>query len=220
MNGEPDYYVRNGNHQFLWESKDILINANIKSSYDFAQYEAAFRKKLYYDDKGGGKIENKAVLQLIKNVERSLTREFPFDTGYKPHLIQIYPILILHDHQYNVPGLNVLVNSWFMGELGKMKERGIDTKNVRQLIIIDIDTLIFHQDILRDRRIKLEEIIDAYIKFITPVMGPKYLTPEELDRAMKRTVVSFSTFLMNYVSDRKLKRIPKMVMSKGISLFS
>ena len=47
IDAEPDYYIRNGNSIFLFESKDILINATIKSTYDFTQYESEFRKKLY-----------------------------------------------------------------------------------------------------------------------------------------------------------------------------
>lgn len=51
IEAEPDYYLRNGNNLFLFESKDILINATIKSSYDFNQYEIEFKKKLYFDFK-------------------------------------------------------------------------------------------------------------------------------------------------------------------------
>jgi hypothetical protein len=49
IDAEPDYYIRNGNNAFLFESKDILINAEIKTSYDFGLYEPEFKKKLYYD---------------------------------------------------------------------------------------------------------------------------------------------------------------------------
>ncbi|MBL0202373.1 MAG: hypothetical protein IPP81_20110 [Chitinophagaceae bacterium] len=55
IDGEPDYYIRNGNNLFLFESKDILINASIKSSYDFKQYEPEFEKKLYFEIKDGKK---------------------------------------------------------------------------------------------------------------------------------------------------------------------
>ncbi len=50
IDAEPDYYIRNGNKMFLYESKDILINAEeVKTSYDFAVQEAEFKKKLYYE---------------------------------------------------------------------------------------------------------------------------------------------------------------------------
>lgn len=41
--GAPDYYIRNGNKIFIFESKDILINASIKESYDFEEYESALK---------------------------------------------------------------------------------------------------------------------------------------------------------------------------------
>ena len=32
--GAPDYYVRNGNKIYLFESKDVLVNAKVKESYE------------------------------------------------------------------------------------------------------------------------------------------------------------------------------------------
>ncbi len=61
--GAPDYYIRNGNKVFLFESKDILIRADIKESYDFEQYEKALREKLYFES-NGKKKSPKAVRQL------------------------------------------------------------------------------------------------------------------------------------------------------------
>jgi len=37
VKGEPDYYVRDQNVLFLFESKDVLINKNIKQSNDFVE---------------------------------------------------------------------------------------------------------------------------------------------------------------------------------------
>ena len=68
LDAEPDYYIRQDQEMYLFESKDILINAEIKASYDFNRHEAEFAKKLYYEEKDGHK-SNKAVLQLLKNVE-------------------------------------------------------------------------------------------------------------------------------------------------------
>ncbi|HEY3390173.1 MAG TPA: hypothetical protein VGK38_11415, partial [Prolixibacteraceae bacterium] len=89
---EPDYYIRNGNSVFLFESKDILINKKIKPTYDYAQYETEFKKKLYFED-NNGKIEKKAVLQLVNNIERLLQKQLSIDIRYNPNLIFIYPII-------------------------------------------------------------------------------------------------------------------------------
>lgn len=219
IDAEPDYYIRKGNALFLFESKDILINAKIKSTYDFAQYETEFQKKLYYEDKNG-KIDNKAVLQLTKNIERVLTKQFSFDTNYKEHSVYTYPIIILHDHQFNVAGLNVLVNYWFKIELEKLKAKGLLVDKVQPITIIDIDTFIFHQDIFRDRTIKLETVLEEYFKFTTFDKKKKYRDEEHAKQYAKRTVVPFSVFLGNYIADKQVRRVPKMLMEKGIKLFN
>lgn len=217
IEAEPDYYIRNGNNLFLFESKDILINATIKSSYDFKQYEIEFKKKLYFETKKE-KVENKAVLQLINNIENVLTKQFQFDTNYKTQSIHIYPILILHDHQFNIAGLNVIVNSWFQTELAKLKVKGLPIEKVKPLVIIDIDTLIFHQDLFRDRALKLNQILDEYFKFITFDTKRKYLDEEHLKKYAKRTVLTFPLFISNYVAEKKIRRVPKMIMEKGVTI--
>ena len=217
IEAEPDYYIRNGNNLFLFESKDILINATIKSSYDFDQYEVEFKKKLYFETKKE-KVEKKAVLQLINNIENVLTKQFQFDTNYKTQAINIYPILILHDHQFNIAGLNVIVNNWFLTELVKLKEKGLPFHKVKPLAIIDIDTIIFHQDLFRDRTLKLNQVLDEYFKFITFDTKRKYLNEEHLKKYAKRTVITFPLFISNYVAEKKIRRVPKMIMEKGVTI--
>ena len=218
IEAEPDYYIRNGNFLFLFESKDILINAKIKATYDFQLYEKEFIKKLYFEE-NNGKIEKKAVLQLINNIKRVLKKDFSFDVNYKEHLINIYPIIVVHDRQFNVAGLNVLVNHWFKTELEKIKLKGININKVKPITLIDIDTFIYHQDIFRDKTIRLEKVIDEYFKFITINTVRRYKDEEHLLRYAKRTVVPFSIFLSNYVGTKKNKQVPKMLLEKGIGLF-
>ncbi len=218
ISAEPDYYIRNGNHLFLFESKDILINAKIKTTFDFKLYEPEFKKKLYFESKNE-KVEKKAVLQLINNIENILLKQFPFDQNYKAHSIHIYPIIILHDHQFNIAGLNVIVNSWFQKELIKLKKRGLSTDKVKPITIIDIDTIIFHQDIFRDRTLKLNLIINEYFKFVTFDSKRKYLDEEHLKKYAERTVITFSLFISNYVAEKKIRRVPKMIMEQGVKIF-
>jgi hypothetical protein len=219
INSEPDYYIRNGNHLFLFESKDIFINASIKTTYDYTLYEPEFRKKLYFDIKND-KQEKKAVLQLINNIENSLTKNLLFDTNYKTSSLHIYPILILHDRQFNLIGLNYIINAWFKDELGKLKEKGINIDKVKPLTIIDIDTIIFHQDLFRDRTLKMNLILDEYFKYITFDSKRKYVSEEHLKNHVMRTLQNFSLFLANYVSDNKIRRVPKMIMEKGITILN
>lgn len=214
LDAEPDYYIRKGNAIFLFESKDFLIRAEVKTSYDYALLEDAFKKKLYSDN------GPKAVLQIINNIKRVLQMAMVVDTSYKATSVYIYPIVIVHDHQYDVVGLNKIVNDWFMGEVEKLKTAGLPTHRIQPLVILQIDTLIFNQDLLRERKLKLEEIIDAYQKHIQLDTKRKYRDQEHLNVYLKRTIIPFGKFVANYVSDKKLQRIPKMLKEKGFSLFN
>src|SRR5690606_24304317 len=72
--GAPDYYVRNGKKIFLFESKDILINAQVKQSSDFKAIDNELALKLYQNEKG----KPKAVLQIINNTRKILSKTLDF----------------------------------------------------------------------------------------------------------------------------------------------
>ncbi len=210
LNAEPDYYARRDEHMYLFESKDILINAAVKEQYDFSLLEAEFKKKLYFEEKGGRR-SNKAVLQLMGNIGRALTLQFPFDTAYEPQTIKIYPVLVLHDHSFRVPGLNHLVNSWFIDELDKLAAKGFPTGRVRNLTIIDMDTLIYRQDIFRAENLNLGETISDYHQYV--------LLPRRLNETDSRTAgqimnnksIAFGTWFAGRVDRTSLNKPPEML---------
>jgi hypothetical protein len=214
LDAEPDFYLRKGNVIFLFESKDFLIKAETKTSYDYALLEEAFRKKLYFDSGA------KAVLQLIKNIKRVLEKALVVDTGYNINSVYIYPIIVVHDHQYDVVGLNKIVSDWFREEVEKLKTAGFKTDRIQMPIILDIDTLIFIQDLLRDRTLKLEELADAFHRHITLDPKRKYRDQEHANEYLKRTIIPFGKFVHNLVIANKMQRIPKMLKEKGFTLFT
>lgn len=97
IDAAPDYYVKNGKNIILIESKDFLIAAAKKMSFDFNIYEEEFGRVLDYEEMSDGKIKPKAVMQLINSIRRILKMEFPVDTDYHYNDITIYPILLTHD---------------------------------------------------------------------------------------------------------------------------
>lgn len=220
---EPDYYIRNGRKVFLFESKDILINAEVKTTYDFGLHEPEFRKKLYYEDKTGKggvvKRANKAVLQLTHNIVRLLDKKFSFDQNYKANHLVIYPIVILYDRMYQVPGLNYLVNEWYQAELLNLQAQGWPIENLQPITIIDIDCLILHQDVLRNRNIVLEEVIDAYHHFVKINSKKAFQDLDDARQYYQDKTISFPYFMTNYVIGKKLYQFPQMLQAKGYSLF-
>jgi hypothetical protein len=192
IDAEPDYYVRNGKYLFLFESKDILINKTIKGSYDFNLYEPELRKRLH-----------KGVTQLAKNIVRSLSKNFKFDTNYKENRLIINPIIVVHDRCYDTTGLNKIINFWFDEELKKLKENGIMTDNVRPITIINIDTLILLHTQLKSRKISLDDLIVRYHYKMT-MKKKQYRSVDHLNQAYKDTMISFSHFAESYISPLKV----------------
>lgn len=200
ITAEPDYYIRNRNKVLLFESKDILIPADVKNKGDFNDLRKSFRRKLYFDvDSNNKKIKPKAILQLIRNIKRLLNNEdfIIIDKEIKNKTLNIYPILVLHDNLYNVFGMNKLINFWFYNELKKLKNKGYEIKKVRPLTIIDIDTIIYLQEALRMRKCCFDKFIDKYQKNLINYNLKKLKTQEIAFEIIQNSLLSFSDYLEN-----------------------
>jgi hypothetical protein len=218
FSAEPDYYIRRYKKTLLFESKDILIPAVVKQSGDFNKYQDEFEKRLYFENKNG-KEKPGAVMQLINNIKRILKNEFTFDKDYFYKDIFIYPILVLHDQQYETAGLNKLIDYWFQAELEILEGEGFYTNHIKPLVIINIDTLIYHQDLFNEEKIILTDIIDSYIEYTSTVRKKMFASKEEAEEYFSKKIIPFSIFCDNYISKLGLRKIPKMLHDYGLTLF-
>lgn len=141
--GAPDFYVRERNKIFIFEIKDTGVSAEVKTSMNVGEIKNDICKKFVRNIKN----RPKAVCQLINNIE-SLIRgniECEKDFIFKPNM-KIFPVLILCDRSWEVPGFNYYLNK----ELEKNKSSIISDERVREsvqsLTVIDMDTLIFNSD--------------------------------------------------------------------------
>lgn len=205
---EPDYYFRSGRNTLLVESKDVLLRKEAKIGDDFDSYIVEVKKKFYYDHDKKGRMEKKAVLQLIGNVERVLTTGMPFDPGCNPAEAIIHPVLLVHDRQFNLPGLNALVSTWFQQELAKLAAAGLPVQRVRPLVIIDVDTLLALREPLRRRRIVLFDALEAYHRYINPKNKTVH-SQEELRQMILRQCHPFSLFLRNHAQKKGFSLDPR-----------
>lgn len=215
--GAPDYYMRNGKRIFLFESKDILINAKVKQSSDFNVINNELAIKLYQNEKG----KSKAVLQIISNIRKILSKTLEFDSGFNPRNVVIHPVLVLHYRIFNTAGLNKWINFWFQDELEKLRQEGYNVSNVKPLVLIDIDTLIFNKDVFKNRKLSLEEVLkyyqDNFINF--SVKGKKYHSQEEATQATKNSLIPFGEYLDNAIDLKGLRVIPEEFKEKAYGLF-
>lgn len=214
MEAEPDYYLRNNNNILIFESKDFLIDANSKFTFDFNVYEEKFKQRHYYTTDEKGKDHPKTVLQLIENVRKILYTQLPFDKGYQYRKVKVFPILITHDHQYDVPGFNELIDSWFQIELNKLQKDGGFTLNVQQLIVVNIDCLIYYQNnFIND--IPLDRMLELYIDYkksikIDPKMILDGVPINQLFNIYSEKHIPFSLFIEKYFDKYKYTH-PKML---------
>lgn len=216
---EPDYYFRNGNKIFLFESKDVFIRADIKGSFDFVKLDSALKEKFYFVEKKGGGIKKKAVLQLINSIKNILSKNFIVDSQYNEKKVIIYPILVTHHHQFDVIGLNNIIKSWFDDELMKLAQQHYIVNNIKPITIINIDDLILYQDLFLQKQITLEELIDSYIDYVSFNKKKKYRSEQELINESKNTLIPFATFSSNYIQKKKLRAYPNILREKGLTLF-
>jgi len=161
--GEPDFYAQQGENVYLFECKDTLGNAEIKHSYDFLKIEEEIKTKLYWKQEKTKKAP-KAILQLLTNAERILSRseEFEFD---KCEDKKIYPIVVVDSQGINSLGVNSLLRYWFDEELTALKKENPTLKwqNVRPIVLVDMDTFILYQTALANGQLSLHQILDNYI---------------------------------------------------------
>jgi hypothetical protein len=219
IDGAPDYYIRKGTNILLFESKDFLIRADKKGSFDFNIYKEEFQRVLYYQDLPDGKIKFKAVMQLINSVRKMLKNEFEADKNYHYKDVIIYPILLTHDLQYDTPGLQDLLNYWFLDELEGLKEEGLFIHHVKPIILINIDSLIYHQlGLLED--IPLHEVLKLYLDHIRLYPRTNFKSVEEYKEYRMSKMIPFSTFIEKLFIKKGIRKVPSILDSALPSIFN
>lgn len=214
IDGAPDFYIRNGNKVFIFESKDILIRAELKDSYDFEKYEKALKEKLYYEIKGKNE-KPKAVLQLANFAKILLSYEFNEDKNYKPKCIKIYPIILLHNRQLDILGLNNLINIWFDLEKEKINHIGLSTKNLKRPTIIHIDTLLIMHEQIKSGKYQLDKLLDEYQNYINENKQKK---GNKTEQDQKQYMFDYFASFNMYFDSKYGWILPSLFKEKGISL--
>lgn len=213
IDGAPDYYARKNKRIFLFESKDFLIPIKAKDTFDLNIYEEEFTKKLYYKIKNNGREVNKAILQLIEMVRRCLLRSNKFDQQYNYRNVNIYPVLITHDAQYDSPGFNHILDYWFQDELLALEEEGLFIHKVQPIVVVNIDSLIYFQKTL-ESHLPLATLIDKYIDHTRRLNAKAYNSVESLKANRLNSLVSFSNFIEQYIHSRFTWGIPEILAEK------
>ena len=162
IDGLPDFYIREGNRIILIENKDALLNAEVKESNDFKILITELYQKFVVKKTG----KDSAVKQLVKNISKILNKKFEFDNKYDSNKVIIYPVIIVQNDVFDAPGLNKLIIKWFNEELSSNSDKiSINKiKQIRPILLINIDSLIITANQLKLNHISLFKLLEILIK--------------------------------------------------------
>lgn len=159
--GEPDYYMRLGNNVFLFEFKDSTLNEKVKHSGDFNKIRKAVLEK--FDETSENQKKGvKQIINSIINFQKSMFNHSELDL-YDSKETVIYPIIVHTDSSFETEGISYILKNRF-------KELIIEHKIgnqllIKDLVLINIDTLIAIQDILNHNKLDLSKCINDYLKY-------------------------------------------------------
>lgn len=206
---EPDYYLRHKTKILLFESKDVVLKGDEKQSRNFKVLSQALEHKFYKIEKDG-EVQKKAILQLVNNIKRIHSKYYEKnDTDYNIETVRIYPILVVHDRQFESLAVNQIIQEWFSVELQKIKEE-INIKNVNGLVVLNIDKLILYQESFKSRAVNFEKLISDYIEF-SEIDKIKARSLEEYKFKAMQRLISFSTYIDIEMDKKRINKMPKYI---------
>ncbi|MDQ1150492.1 hypothetical protein [Sphingobacterium zeae] len=117
--GEPDYYIRIDDCVLLFECKDSILTSKTKYSRDISKIKEDINELFVestINKTTGKKIppQKKAVKQLLNVISTKLPiiHEKIDKTSYNK--LQIYPILVYTDNNFDIDGINHLLNQRYL----------------------------------------------------------------------------------------------------------
>ena len=162
--------------------------------------------------------------QLVETIWKILNGEAIYDHPYiRLNRVRIFPVLILHYRMFNAAGLNSLVNKWFVQELATLEALGLDISREHDLVIIDIETLMFNRDALINRTITIQNALleyeRDYLRFNIANARPRPRSEHEANALLEKSFWPFSIFLDNKVEKLGYRRSGKDLLAKANVLF-
>ncbi|RBN49345.1 hypothetical protein [Flavobacterium psychrolimnae] len=182
---EPDYYIRDGKAVFIFENKDVLIRKDIKSSGDIDEILNVFKDK-FLETKG----KPIGIGQLVNSVFQIVENNFDYDNYVNTRKnFTIYPILLVNDRILEIPGINYILNKWFLKSIKEKLKEKYNSKFIKDLTIIDIDTLIFGTNYFRKKNNNFRHFIENHLKEIITVRRPGGETLEEVEESNNKNLM-------------------------------
>lgn len=156
--GEPDFYIRDKSKIYLFEFKNVFLNSNVKHSFEYDIVKNSLIEKFVKNKKG----DKKGISQLIDVIHKIDCGKFSEIDNFENKNLIIYPIIIFTDISLNTPGINNLLNDEFKNLLKENKFHQLN--NIKDLTMIDLDTLIKYEDLFRGKKIKINYALNNFLE--------------------------------------------------------
>ncbi|MDD4107813.1 MAG: hypothetical protein PHH93_03740, partial [Prolixibacteraceae bacterium] len=166
--GAPDYYMRKGKNIFLFEFKDVMLDAKTKhcGDYDKVTKELLENFELSTQERSTGKIKDKpqakGITQLLNVIEKKLGEIISkLDKIECSERFNVFPIIVYQDCCFDIEGVNYILNNRFQVLL---KSRIMPEQyNIKDLVMLSLTTLIQLEDFFSKGVLDLGGIINGYI---------------------------------------------------------
>lgn len=146
---QPDFYLRENDNLILFECKAIRINGELKDKSDIDELLSILKNKLYYSieniDKSRGKKKNAervGVTQLVQQMKMIDADTFKWDNKI-PDEVAYYPVIILEDPRFVVPGLSYIINSWYK----QLIIQELPGQMCHPIVVMSIDMLMLYSHV-------------------------------------------------------------------------
>lgn len=184
--GAPDAIFKIGNNLFVIELKDNLMGEDVMESFDYTRIENHMNRNFIQSEKG----KKKGIKQLKDYIKAYANNEYKALGLPYNRKLNIYPIIIYTDYKYRLNGLNHFLSNKFK-EIAKFDEESVN-RRIRPLTVIGLDCLFNLQYKLREKKIKLANVIDDYHKYVK--IGEKKNTDRGVEK-FSQLYPSFDRYL-------------------------
>ncbi len=162
--GAPDLYFRNNKDIFLFEFKDYLISSEVINNSEFQQFKNEIDKKFIRSDE----VKIKGVLQLTEQIKKVAASLFDFDdytTKFKQSSMTIYPIIVVTNPYYSIPGIEEYLNTIFKKRISEInQENNLPFKKINDVVIIQLDFFLKSFLEFEEGKVDFISVIDEYFE--------------------------------------------------------
>lgn len=168
VDGEPDFYVRKGKNIFIFEFKDVMLNAKTKHCEDIVQIKSEILQLFESStiEKSTGKLKKtpqpKGITQLLNVIESKL--DIIIQTVDKIEVadrINVYPIIVYQDSCFDIEGINYILSNRF--EELKTSRKISDSYLIKKCVMMPFELMIKLEDYFSDGRLSLENLINDFL---------------------------------------------------------